>query len=82
MALPGDQDLMLQLAHLPAAPVAETIKVDIENEYGRIYRILQTADLLANKALLNTLLHSRYVVVPFNPDDDYSVIAIVRPERE
>ncbi|WP_089397355.1 hypothetical protein [Noviherbaspirillum humi] len=77
-----DHDLLQQLAAVPVAPVSEAVKIGVENEYGQIYRIIETADLLANKELLSKLRQSGYFVVPLNPIDEYSVLAIVKLQEE
>ncbi|SNS50433.1 hypothetical protein SAMN06265795_103114 [Noviherbaspirillum humi] len=77
-----DRELMQHLAHLPAAPLSETVKVGIENEFGQIYRIIETGNLLANEEALAKLRAHGFFVVPLDPVDDYSVLAIVKLQEE
>lgn len=74
-----DADLLKALpSGVPNIGVVSPIRLGIENEYGQIYRIVETGDVLSNKKLIDHLRQLGFFIEPGVPENEHSFWAVVK----
>ncbi|WP_194727281.1 hypothetical protein [Noviherbaspirillum malthae] len=74
-----DTDLLKALPQgLPYIGVESPMRIAVKNEYGAIYRIIETGDVVSNKKLLDDVRQMGFFVESNVPENEHSFWAIVK----